>query len=683
MIKKPYNLDMYWADFKQEPDAFLSALDTKEREYYDDLKETGLLDVMERSYRAYYGGKVSGNVANTQLFYASALRSGGKSGEKTIVKVNHFRNLIEHVHHLVTSNKPVTQAKSANTDYKSQSQTMLANGLLDYYWREKNVERHVSDATETMLIYGLAFVHAPWNPSMGKETGADMQSGKTLHEGDQEYYVLAPMDAIGDPSIKNGKETWRILRGQENRWDLAARYPKHKDAILEASALDPLDDESPTFQLRGGNEPKNEDLVRIKTFYHAKTGAMPNGRLTIYLQDVILFDGYLPYDDIPVYKMCAKKIADTIYGYSMAFDLLGIQEGVDELNTALMSNNKTLALQSIWIKDTDKLNVSTLGGGMKVMKSEEKPESLQLTQSAPETYTYKDSLTSDMETISGVSATMRGNPEASLKSGAALALVVSQSVQFSSSVEESVYRLVEDLSMALIKNFRDFSTTNRVINIVGEANRSFAKEFDPKGELSQINRVLCERVNPMSKTIAGRVEIANNLLQQGMIENPKQYIMVLTTGQLDPVVEAREHKLLNIRAENEELRNGREVIAIATDNHADHIMEHATVLDSPEARRDPNIVSIVLAHQAEHIRLWRETDPAILMVTGQQPPPPPMIMPGMGAPMPNGAPPAEGQSPAAMQPQNPEVVNGVPVASMPDMPENTPPEAQASYDKML
>ncbi len=662
---KDLNQTQYWASI-EDPKELLDHLDHKIRNYYDDLRAVGLINIWERSYRAYYGGRVGSYTDNSPLFESSRINPGGKQGEKSRLKANHYRNLIRHLHQLVTQQKPNVQARASNTDYKSQSQTILANGLIDYYWREKNVGNIIRDAAEQSLIYGESFIHAPWDPTAGEIYTVDANN-MPVYEGDQKYELFSPMNVIRDPSLRNNKNSeWIITKSIENRWNLCTKYPNYAEDILKADCDDPNDEESPQFQIRGGNDPDNQDNLCIYILYHRKTDALKQGRMVIFLKDLVLFDSALPYKNIPVFRMASDQLFDTIYGYSMAFDLLGVQEGIDEMHTTLMSNNKTFGIQSIWIKDTDKMHVSNLGQGMKLFKSEEPPTPIQLTKSAPESYQYLDKLEQTAEILSGISSTVRGNPEASLKSGNALALVVSQSIQFANSVQEALNRTVEEVGTGLIDNLREFAQTERVANIIGESQRPFAKSFEAT-DLSEINRIVVDEVNPLSKTVAGRAEIANNLLQQGMIKDPEQYLMVLATGSLDPITENSNTEMLLIRAENEDMRDGKQVHAVMTDNHALHIREHKAVLNSPEARMNPELVMNVLSHIQEHINLARMMDPALAQILGQLPLPP-AGMPGQptdpNAPQPNGPQPGQKQT------------------SMPNVPPGSPPEAQQALEQV-
>lgn len=97
---------------------------------------------------------------------------------------------------------------------------------------------------------------------------------------------------------------------------------------------------------------------------------------------------------------------------------------------------------------------------------------------------------------------------------------------------------------------------------------------------------------------------------------------------------------------------GESVQAVVTENHADHIKSHMSVIASPEAKEDERVLSVTLAHIQEHLDVWQDAsinNPAILLATGQQPlpPPQPQMPPGMppaggpagpGAPAPSGGP---------------------------------------------
>jgi hypothetical protein len=232
-----------------------------------------------------------------------------------------------------------------------------------------------------------------------------------------------------------------------------------------------------------------------------------------------------------------------------------------------------------------------------------------------------------IETLSGVNSVVRGNPEANLRSGNALALIQAQAVMFASGLQQSYVLMMEDLGTAIIKVLQDFAKAPRIAAIAGKANKMELREFTSE-DLVAIDRVKVGVSNPMSKTVAGRLEIANNLLQMGLITNPKHYFTVLHTGNLETMIEGEEQELLLIRKENEWLMDGKVPVVTPIDAHNIHINEHKAVLADPEARQNPELVQAALTHIQQHIDALRNTDPALLQMVNQQPLPP------MGAPQP-------------------------------------------------
>ena len=235
----------------------------------------------------------------------------------------------------------------------------------------------------------------------------------------------------------------------------------------------------------------------------------------------------------------------------------------------------------------------------------------------------------------------RGNAPATL-SGAAMALIQQQAIQFSSGVQIGLNMLSEQVGTALIELLQTFAVVPRVAMIAGKTKRSYMRSFKGK-DLEGISRVFVDNANPLTKTSAGRVEIANQLLQTQLIKTPEQYISVLTSGNLEPLYEHENSQNMLIRSENEFLMDGKQVQALMTDDHSLHVLEHSCVLNSPEARANPNIVQNTLAHIQEHINFAKSIDPALAAMLKQQ-----SFAP---APMPQA--PEQGQMADVMSAQNP------------------------------
>jgi hypothetical protein len=168
---------------------------------------------------------------------------------------------------------------------------------------------------------------------------------------------------------------------------------------------------------------------------------------------------------------------------------------------------------------------------------------------------------------------------------------------------------------------KQYATVPRVATIVGKMNTPYMKEF--KGnDLENVNRVIVDMGNPLSKTTAGKIQIADTLLQYGFVKNPDMYFSVLQNGRLDSIMDPVQRQLMLIAQENESLSDGNNPPVLMTDNHSMHIQEHKQLLDSPEARNNPDLVVVVLAHIQEHINQLRTGDKDLFAILGMQNLPP-------------------------------------------------------------
>ena len=639
----------YWA--KKPTNQIGKDLYARVDEYYADLETSGYFSVMRKSYRAYFGSS-SYNYDHGTLFDSSEIRRTGEQGELHRIKVNHFRNLIQHVLVLTTNPRPAMEARATNSDYKSQTQTILADGILEYYMREKRLERYMTEAVEFALVFGGGYVSLQWDAHAGDPYGVD-DDGEQVNTGDIRVQSHTPLDTIIDVYKETSEHDWIILRDYGNKYDYMTKHPDLAEALDRVPTKDSQVNRY-TFATKTRSFPTSD--IPIYTFFHKKTPSLPQGRMVVFASDeAVIYDGPLPYRDIPIYRITPSEFYGSPYGYTSAYDILALQEGIDSLYSAILTNNLTFATQNVWSPRGANVNITHLAGGLNLIESDGTmgpPQALNLTASSGETFKFLEMLEGAAETLAGINSVVRGNPESSLKSGSALALVASQAIQFNSGLQSSYIALLEDIGTGLIHMLQDYATVPRVAAIAGKAKRPYVKEF--KGDdLSQINRVTVDVGSAVSRTTAGRVEMANNLLSNGQINNPEEYLAVIQTGKLDPMIEGQTAEILLIKAENEKLREGNMVQAIAPENHRLHISEHKAVLANPETKENPEIVQATLAHIEEHVELLRTTDPGLLMMTGQEPLPPEAPPPGQGpAPAPGGAP----QGPEGAVAELPEVL---------------------------
>lgn len=591
---------------------------------------------------------------NTSDFNDSAIKKGGKEGELQLLTVNHYRNLIKHILIMATNQRPSFDVRAINSDLKSLQQAKLGNNILDSYLKEKRLSRYLKTAAEQALVFGKGFVKITWEPSLGRPHTVDRQvdeltgevtSERMIYEGDVDVSTPSPFDVYVDPTQEDwNKCEWILIRSFRNKYSLASRYVDLKNEIEELPTKEELDGRIYQSLL---HVDETSD-VPIYEFYHKRTDALPNGRYMLFCNgDTVLYDGPIPYKSLPVYRITPGEIFGTTEGYTDAFDLMALQEAINVLSSTIFSNQNAFGIQNVLVPEGCNLSVEQITESLAVLKYNPqagKPEPLQLTSTPPEIFQFLNLLERTAETLSGVNSVSRGNPESSLKSGVALGLIQSMAVQYASGFQQSWAELLEDCGSSILDLLKTFATTERMVAMAGKHNRGNMAHFT-KDDLQNVDRVIVELGNPMSRTTAGRVQIADNLLEKGLIKTPQEYLTVLNSGQLDPLTEAAEAELALIRKENEELMDGRPVQALILDSHVLHMQEHKALLANPQVRNESQIVSQVLAHIQEHMGLYKNQDPLMSMISGEPPapqpppmlPPPPPAGPGpMPGPMPGG-----------------------------------------------
>ena len=618
-----------------------SILMAKSRSFYNVLEANFYLEKLSRMWRVYHGCFDVSVGGGHQISFT------GEQEELVSLHVNHFRNLAQHIFVMITANRPIMEARAINSDFKSIAQTYLANGILEYYMREKHLEDALKMAVEMAIVLGAGYIKMDWNATAGDVYDID-DHGVEVKEGEIEFTNLSPFDVVFDGSKESHKLDWYMVRTFKNRFDLMAKYPEMVDELRGI----PSKSDAGVYRMALLSNDVTDDIP-VYEFYHQKTESMPKGRYMLFASpNTVMIDTPMPYRVMPIFRVSAGEILGTPYGYSPMFDVFPIQQGIDALYSTIMTNQSAFGVQNLYVPRGSDLSVDSLHGGMNIIEGNAKPEPLNLTATPPEVFKFLEMLIQASETISGVNSVARGQPEASLKSGNALALVQSMALQFVSGLQQSYVKLIEDSGTAIISILKDYANTPKVVALVGKHNKMLLKEFTGDN-LHSINRVVVDMGNPLSRTVAGRVQMAEQMLQMHLIKDPTTYFQVLETGRIDVMYEGDVSQQLLVRQENEWLSDGKNPITAPTDLHAFHIQEHRSVLDDTDVRMNQELTKVVMDHIQGHMDMLTNTDPRLLGLTGQQPLPPPGPPPGAppGGPMPpppggpGGPPPGAGGPP--------------------------------------
>ena len=633
-------------------------------EYYNEMRRTGRLALYRNSFTNFYAGWI----------YRASMYKSGEMGELTRSFWNHERNILLHLKSKVTQDKIAYKPQVKNSDAKSAQNRELVEGLLQHFTTDNSYEmdKKIDQSVEDAEVFGESSVIALWNKFKGPEFIDDVK------EGDIEYHNVTPLDLIINTTLQErGHVQWKIWRRWINKYDLAAMYPDNGDQLKNLSDTESTYGTKLVTLIHHDNE-----TIPVFYAFHADTPAVPGGRFLVFadhstiLEDSLLKDA--GYGEIPIYDNIPSTMAGSPFGYTVAFDIIPLQQELNELVSAVTTNNINFATQCVMAPKGSNLHYQSLDTGMTFiewdpkMGPNSKPEPLNLLHSAPETYQLIDKLIQNMEVLAGISALDRGVPDQSITSGQYAALITTNSVIFQAPLQRAYARIAENLAMGTIDILRRNMKAERVTQIIGANKSNSAVNWGPE-DLQAITGVVVETINPMLQTPAGKMQLADVLMKSGLIKDPQQYIGVYTDGDLPQLYHRQETQLILVKAENEALLKGSNLTPAITDNHVMHILEHTANIDTVEARLQPNQPYVVatLNHIMAHINMLTTINPILAGIIGDpslppgmpsalqlQPPPPGAPQPPPGpqgppkGPMP-GAGPAGPPAPAVQQNRQP------------------------------
>lgn len=600
------------------------------------------------------------------LYYGS--NEGGfevdisQDGSSAKINVNHFKSLIQRLHSITTQSKLQYTPRARNSDAQSQMQSDFAKGLLEYYADEKDMNSITSQMVETGLVLCDSYVYAPWDEHQG-ETVAVGEGMKELRNGDQAFYNLTSFDVAQHSQLD--QSPWYIVRLKTNKYDLAALYPEHADEIIAQS----LDQNNLAYAdlITPFNNPHfqqtNDDTVYVYHFLHDRTPSLPKGRYTQIVGDVVLKDTVLPYKTLPIVQFQPGNMIKTNAGDSPATMLVGIQQAINNIYSSNLTNNLHYNKQSIY--SPTPIEIEKLSEGYNLVIGANMPQALQLTGSSPESYKMLQGLEGVAQTLSGVNSTTRGNPEASLKSGNSLALMLSISIASADSIQKNYAAAAADLATIVIHNLQQFAGEPRIAYVGGVSKKAYAKEFCSK-DIASIDRISVDLGNPLLANYGGRYEMVQQWMQFGVIKDPVKIVEFLRTGQIDSITEDQFKDTILIRSENEMIRKGQLPPVMITDLHPDHLIEHRQLANDPDVRNNPTIMQNLTQHMMDHIQSYKTIDPDLAAILGLQP------LPSQSQP-PMGPPPGQPDQGPAGTPED--------MPNAPSLPTQAPPQAQEAYQQ--
>lgn len=663
------NSNTYWANVPVKD--LGPQVQTHFLDYQEECERRGLYSIWDHVSSVYYGYDPQTDSCSTWI------KEAGEVGELLNVHVNELHSLIQSQLNLTTADKLIFEPRAGNDSPEADTQATLGKQILNFYATDGKLEAKFKQACRVMFLYGNAYVVQLWDPYKGDVTGTDFEpvlddSGNPVMEtvtvqepsydpisgqtemreievtrpqeqekprkaGDVVHQIYGPQDVALDLGCRSQEDvSWYIVRERWNRWDLAARFPEHRQLILDRPSFE-ADELSRRDRTSFGQDMHTEEISVLRLL-HDRCEAVPLGMECLVVGDtVILPPAPLAYKRLPVHVMIAEETLQSPLGFSNTWNLLGPQAAYNAAASNGITTSDAGSIPKYAIARESNVDRQVLSNQMDVLYYNADPNlpnhGIPVLMQVPQfTNAYAEQMNlwrAAMERQSGVNAVVRG--ESAGKSGTDNALMASQAQQYMNGYSRAYVECARSVMLGIIECLQIYATDDRMVSIVGEDESPYIGWF--RGEnLTEIRQVTVEMGDPMTRTPQGKIALADTLLERfpGKI-SPDQFLSFMSNGRLEPLYKSEANEIKLIRAENAKLAKGEEQPVLVSDIHETHIQEHLAILSSPKVRANNAVTAAVLAHVAEHGRKWREIDSILLAATGQTPAPPPG-MPGMPQP---------------------------------------------------
>jgi|AGTN01.1.fsa_nt_gi hypothetical protein len=520
----------------------------------------------------------------------------------------------------------VRPASSAENDVNT---ARLSVKLIESARLDNNIVEVQNLANFWSELTGTVFYKIMWNSKAGKPVLGGDKNSRPRYEGNVKITVCPPYevypDTLGAASLDACRSVIHAraypVRTIEDIWGVK----------VEGGDVSIINMDAPENPINPAKNYRVESVVKcgyaiVIERYEAASAESPDGRLVIVAGDKLLYDGSLPYKNgtdgkrgFPFVRQCSLEQPAGFYGISIIERLIPVQRAY---NAVKNRKHEFLNRMSAGIVAVEEGSVDTEGleedglspGKVLVYRQGANPPFIMSAGSVPAEFRdEEDRLLAEFVAISGVSNLVNATSLSSdTISGYALQLLIEQDYSRLSVTTEGIRNAARETSKQILRLFRQFARTERMINISGINGEPEILSF--LGSDLTSDDIILEADSEMIETPAVRRSMVMDLLKNGILgdENGKlsnrnraKIIEALGFGNWESAKSAEEAHLKKAALENEDLRKGKDPGIEEVDDHDIHIGEHTIFLVEGRDSLSDKAKEAINRHLREHKVLKR------------------------------------------------------------------------------
>ncbi len=526
---------------------------------------------------------------------------------------NHIAPIIDSRVAKLTKMKPIMSVKAAGAEESDVKNAKLATALVNSSYQRLSLGDVISKTTGWSESCGTGFYFIGWNPDAGKLLGE--VDGKKVFEGDVVVESVSPFEIYPDSLCYENIESCESI--------IRARAMKTAD-VERLYGITVAGEDVKVFGVDKAVTGKSivHDSVLVLEKYERPTADFPDGRLIVACEKTILYMGELPYVNgvegrrgFPFVKQNSIDKAGCFFGMSMVERLIPVQKAYNAVKNRKQEFLNRLTMGVVAVEDgsvdTDELAEEGLSPGkIIVYRQGANPPALMGTGTMPtDLNREEDRLLNEFILLSGVSEFSRSTDVAAGTSGVALQLLIEQEDARLNAVTENVRSAIRETAKQMIRLFKQFATSTRLLRTAGEQGKVELYYFN-SSDLGS-DDVVFDTESELSYTPAQKKSAVYELIDAGLLtddtgklsERTKAKLLeILGFGSIDNTLDI-ESLHIN-KADEENLSGFKKPIGVDEyDDHELHIAEHTRFLLSAESegvRKNPETKENALEHLRAH-----------------------------------------------------------------------------------
>jgi len=290
----------------------------------------------------------------------------------------------------LTAHKPALFTRPATTDQEDVERARLDQKVLDSEFYRLGHQSKLKASVGWMLECGTGLRYLSWNPWAGAPLFEDRpvmdemgqpvvdpntgqpqtervpltdESGRQLHEGENELEVVSPYEITVDPMATDETDAEWIMRSKIRSltWivdhnPVMGKFVKKEDVHLHdfyqkrIRQMVGIHGFASDMESSGESSDSGQASAIVHEYWERPCAKYPRGRLVVVANNVVLFNGENPYDHqmLPFEKMDEVRVSGRFWGMAMIEQGIPLQRNLNRARSQEVEN-RTLMGRPKWL----------------------------------------------------------------------------------------------------------------------------------------------------------------------------------------------------------------------------------------------------------------------------------------------------------------------------------------------